>query len=52
MPSPPCAGTSLLHFSTSCIIDATVGYPSGVWYSPFLYVTARPATEARVTALF
>ena len=33
-------------------MDATGGYPGGVWYSPFLYVTARPATEAPVTALY
>ena len=36
----------------SFIIDATGGYPSGVQFSPFLDVTARPATEAPVTALY
>ena len=34
------------------IMDATGGCPGGVWYSPFLHVTARPATEAPVTALY
>ena len=38
--------------STSFFMDATGGYPGGVWYSPFLYVTARPATKAPVTALY
>ena len=38
--------------STSFFVDATGGYPGGVWYSTFLYVTARPATEAPVTALY
>ena len=33
-------------------MDATGGYPGGVWYSPFLYVIARSATEAPVTALY
>ena len=33
-------------------MDATGGYPGGVWYSTFLYVTARPVTEAPVTALY
>ena len=32
-------------------MDATGGYPGGVRHSPFLYVTARPPTEALVTAL-
>ena len=36
----------------SFFTDATGGYPGGVWYSTFLYVTARPATEAPVTALY
>ena len=36
----------------SFFTDATGTYPSGVWYSPLLYVTARPATEAPVTALY
>ena len=36
----------------SFFMDATGGYPGGVWYSTFLYVTARPATEAPVTALY
>ena len=36
----------------SFIIDATGGYPSGVWYSSPLYVTARPTTKAPVTALY
>ena len=39
---------SCLSFFT----DTTGGYPGGVWYSPLLYVTARPATEAPVTALY
>ena len=39
---PPC--------SMSIIIDATGGYPRGVWYSDLLNVTARPATEAPVAA--
>ena len=33
-------------------MDATGGYPGAVWYSSFLYVTARPATEAPVTSLY
>ena len=36
----------------SFFADATGGYPGGVWYSPRLYVTARPATEAPVAALY
>ena len=32
-------------------MDTTGGYPGGVWYSSFLYVTARPATKAPVTSL-
>ena len=32
-------------------MDATGGYPGGVWYSSLLYVTARPATKAPVTSL-
>ena len=39
-------------FPMSFIMDATGGYPGGVWYSPFLYVTARPATKAPVTSLY
>ena len=38
-------------FPMSLIMDATGGYPGGVWQSLLLYVTARPATEALVTAL-
>ena len=36
----------------SFIMDATGGYPGGVWNSSHLYVTARPATKAPVTALY
>ena len=39
-------------FPMSFIMDATGGYPGGVWYSPLLFVTARPVTEAPVTALY
>ena len=39
-------------FSISFIIDATGGYPGVIWYSSLLHVTARPATEALVTALY
>ena len=35
--------------SMSFIIDATGGYPGGIWNSSLLYVTARPATKAPVT---
>ena len=37
---------------TFFFMDATGGYPGGVWYSSFLYVTARPETKAPVTALY
>ena len=36
---------------TSTITDATGGYPGGVLDRSLLYVTARPATKAPVTAL-
>ena len=36
----------------SFFVDATGGYPGGVWYSSLLYVTARPATKAPVTSLY
>ena len=39
-------------FPMSFFMDATGGYPGGVWYSHHLYVTARPATKAPVTALY
>ena len=37
-------------FSTSFFSDVAGSYPGGVWDSS-LYVTARPATRAPVTAL-
>ena len=43
----PLPSASLESFFT----DATGGYPGGVWYGSFRYVTARPATEAPVIAL-
>ena len=36
---------------TPFFTDATGGYPGGVLDRSLLYVTARPATEAPVTAL-
>ena len=36
---------------TSRIVDAIGSYPGGVWDNSLLYVTARPATKAQVTAL-
>ena len=36
----------------SFFMDATGGYPGGVWYSSLLFVTARPATKAPVTSLY
>ena len=38
--------------SSSFFMDTTGGYPGGVRYSHHLYVTARPATKAPVTALY
>ena len=36
----------------SFFMDATGGYPGGVWYSTLLYVTARPAMKAPDTSLY
>ena len=36
----------------SFIMDATGGYHRGIRYSSLIYVTARPATKAPVTALY
>ena len=46
-----CLRGDLPHW-ISFFMDATGGYPGGVWYSSLLYVTARPATKAPVTSLY
>ena len=47
-----CGNLPSATLRSSFFTDATGGYPGGVWYSPFLYLTARPVTKAPVSTLY